>query len=108
MGIETLTGTVALIMGFVCGVAGLYIWNVYRQRYENGLLLRRIILRNVRVSIAGFALSAMVAYSYLVSPIPRPWGAVVIGLCVIAFEWGAISDALLVYRERRRPTGATE
>ena len=101
MDAEAVVGWVALAVGIACGASGLYMANVYRQRYEDGRLLRRIIVRNIRVSIAATAVAVLVAYSYLNDPLPRPWGAVVLGVALVAMMWGPISDAVLIWRERR-------
>lgn len=98
---ETIIGVLALVVGVVCVAAGFYIWNVYRQRYEDGRLLRRIIVRDIRVSIAAASIAALVAYSYLGTPLPRPWGALILGGALIAMMIGPISDAWLIFRERR-------
>lgn len=103
MDVEAIVGVVALLIALICVGSGIYIWNIYRQRYEDGRLLRRIIVRDIRVSIAAGAIAFLIAYAYLAQPLPRPWGALIIVGAVITMMLGPISDAWLIFRERRLP-----
>lgn len=101
MDVEAIVGIVAAAFGIACVLAGVYILYVYRQRNEDAPFLTRLVHRDLRVSIASAGIAALVFVSYVLEPLPRPWGAVVIGVCLIAMQYGPIEDAIQWFRERR-------
>lgn len=102
MNVEAVVGLVALAVAVACVVSGAYVFHVYQQRHEEALFLTRLVHRDVRVSIASSLIAGVIAWAYLVEPLPRPWGGLVIGAALIVMMTGPISDALLWRRERRR------
>lgn len=107
MDVEAIVGVIALITAVVSVISGAYVYWVYSQRTEEALFLTRLVHRDVRVSISSALIAGVIAWAYLVEPLPRPSGAVIIGAALIVMMTGPISDALLWRRERHRAAGDT-
>ncbi len=105
MDVEAIIGVLALAIALICVVSGTYVYAVYRQRHEEALFLTRLVHRDVRVSLASAVIAGVIAWSYLLDPLPRPWGALLTGAALIVMMLGPIDDALLWRRERNRPKG---
>lgn len=108
MDVELIVGLAALAIGIVCVISGIYIWRIYgeikkKPDAKDALFLRRLVARNIRVAAASGVVSLLVVNSYLGSgPLPRPWGALILGACLLVYMTGPIGDALLWRKERRR------
>jgi divalent metal cation (Fe/Co/Zn/Cd) transporter len=100
--VELVITIAALAVAVASMLAAVYIVNIYRQRHEEALFLDRLVKRDIRVSIASAVILAYIALALLDLSPGRPWGSLIISLCVMAMMYGPISDALLWFRERRK------
>lgn len=106
--LEVLVGLAALALSVTCVIAGVYIHHVYRQISERpeakeARFLTRLVHRDLRVSAASGVIALLVVNSYIgTGPLPRPWGALLVGGALMVMMAGPIGDALLWRKERQR------
>lgn len=88
-----------VVLGVAAIVSWLYVRKVYAQRQHESRELRRLVMRDKRVAMAGAVIALLVAYSLarLLMPglpaIPSPWTAILIAVSVDVLLWGVVADA---------------
>jgi hypothetical protein len=90
-------------------VATLYVKIALRREQGKEPFLDRLINRDVRVALAGVPIAFVVGYSLVrfavpeltLGPLVPPFGALLIGIPLALMLVGPISDAAVVWRERR-------
>lgn len=105
------TLAVAVVIGILSAaavVAAIYVQSVYNEREADVREFRRLVKRDRRIAFGGLIVELLVVWACLAAvwpetfqPIPRPWGAVAIGIVVALMMYGPIDDAI-AFRELRR------
>lgn len=108
---DFITLAIAVLVGVLSAAAvisWLYVERVYRLRLRDTSELTRLVRRDRRIAVGGAVIEAIVVYSCLAfvwpetfPPLPRPWGAALIGLVMALMLLGPIDDAIAWSRLRR-------
>lgn len=105
-----------VVLGVAAIFAWLYVRKVYAQRQHESRELRRLVMRDKRVAMAGAVIALLVSYSLAraamssLPAIPTPWTAITIALAVDALLWGVVADAraFRAYRIQGQTNDTTE
>lgn len=107
---DLITLAIAVCVGVLSAaaiVSWLYVERVYRERSAEAAELTRLVKRDRRIALGGSIVEVIVVWSLLsflwpsvFQVLPRPWGAVLIGVVVALMMLGPIDDAVAFRRLR--------